>query len=178
VRSCFIDGEAIVVDENGLSVFELLRYRRHDHAAVLCAFDLIELNGNDLRRTTIEQRKAALAKLLLRQTGSPSISTTAARAHSSTSIDHWLKIKNPVAPAVRRVRRRKTGTEEAGNAKSNVHRSVRRIMTNVLAQVINSDDPTVPPRSSRTRLASRATTSSTIASPKPGRLIASGVPAS
>jgi ATP-dependent DNA ligase len=28
VRSCLIDGEAIVVDESGLSVFELLRYRR------------------------------------------------------------------------------------------------------------------------------------------------------
>jgi bifunctional non-homologous end joining protein LigD len=36
VRSCLIDGEAIVVDESGLSVFELLRYRHHDHAALLC----------------------------------------------------------------------------------------------------------------------------------------------
>ena len=62
VRSCFIDGDATVVDETGLSVFELLRYRRHDHAVVLCAFDLIELDGNDPRRTTIEQRKAALAR--------------------------------------------------------------------------------------------------------------------
>src|SRR6478672_2076501 len=34
VRSCLIDGEAIVVDESGLSVFELLRYRHHDHAAL------------------------------------------------------------------------------------------------------------------------------------------------
>jgi hypothetical protein len=33
----------------GLSVFDLLRYRRHDHVAVLCAFDLIELDGEDLR---------------------------------------------------------------------------------------------------------------------------------
>jgi len=33
----------------------------------LCAFDLIELDGNDLRRATIEHRKASLAKLLLRQ---------------------------------------------------------------------------------------------------------------
>jgi hypothetical protein len=32
-----------VVDENCLSVFELLRYRHHDHAALLCAFELIEL---------------------------------------------------------------------------------------------------------------------------------------
>jgi bifunctional non-homologous end joining protein LigD len=45
VRSCMIDGEAIVVDENGLSVFDLIRYRQHDSAAVLCAFDLIELDG-------------------------------------------------------------------------------------------------------------------------------------
>jgi ATP-dependent DNA ligase len=34
VRSCFIDGEAIVVDERGLSAFDLLRSWRHDHAAV------------------------------------------------------------------------------------------------------------------------------------------------
>jgi bifunctional non-homologous end joining protein LigD len=56
VRSCFIDGEAIVVDENGLSVFELPRYRLRDQAALLCAFDLIELDGNDLRRASIEDR--------------------------------------------------------------------------------------------------------------------------
>jgi bifunctional non-homologous end joining protein LigD len=30
VRSCFIDGEAIVVDERGLSTFELLRSWRYD----------------------------------------------------------------------------------------------------------------------------------------------------
>ena len=34
VQSCFIDGEAIVVDERGLSVFHFLRYRCHDHAAI------------------------------------------------------------------------------------------------------------------------------------------------
>jgi ATP-dependent DNA ligase len=64
VRSCFIDGEVIVVDERGLSAFDLLRYRRHDHAAVLCAFDLLELDGKDLRLTPIEERKGILAKLL------------------------------------------------------------------------------------------------------------------
>jgi ATP-dependent DNA ligase len=46
-HSCFIDGEAIVVDSTGLSVFDLLRYRQHDGAAVLCAFDLI--GGRGLR---------------------------------------------------------------------------------------------------------------------------------
>lgn len=35
--SCVVDGEAIVVNAEGLSVFDLIRYRHHDHAAVLCA---------------------------------------------------------------------------------------------------------------------------------------------
>ena len=64
VRSCLIDGEAVVCDESGLAVFELLRGYRHDAAAVLCAFDLLELDGGDLRRIPIEERRDALAKLL------------------------------------------------------------------------------------------------------------------
>ncbi len=64
VQSCFIDGEAIVVDERGLSVFDALRWRLRDHAAILCAFDLIELDGEDLRRQSLERRKATLADLL------------------------------------------------------------------------------------------------------------------
>jgi hypothetical protein len=66
VRSCFIDGEAIVVNSDGLSVYDLLRYRQHDGAAVLCAFDLIELDGEDFRNAPIEQRKDLLANLLRR----------------------------------------------------------------------------------------------------------------
>jgi ATP-dependent DNA ligase len=44
-RSCLIDGEAIVSDDSGLAVFELIRSFRHDQAAVLCAFDLLEVDG-------------------------------------------------------------------------------------------------------------------------------------
>jgi ATP-dependent DNA ligase len=54
VRSCLIDGEAIVCDESGLSTFELLRGYRSVTSAVLCAFDLLELDGEDLRRKPIE----------------------------------------------------------------------------------------------------------------------------
>jgi len=68
VRSCLIDGEAIVCDENGLAVFELIRRHGALASAVLCAFDLLELDGRDLRREPIEKRKALLAKLL---NGSP-----------------------------------------------------------------------------------------------------------
>ena len=54
VRSCLIDGEAIVCDENGLAVFELIRGHDSKTSAVLCAFDLLELDGKDLRRRPIE----------------------------------------------------------------------------------------------------------------------------
>jgi ATP-dependent DNA ligase len=56
-RSCVVDGEAIVVYERGLSIFDALRYRLRDHAAVLCAFDLIELDGEDLRWARLENPK-------------------------------------------------------------------------------------------------------------------------
>jgi bifunctional non-homologous end joining protein LigD len=64
VRSCLIDGEAIVCDENGLADFELIRRDGASESAVLCAFDLLELDGQDLRRRPIEERKGLLAKLL------------------------------------------------------------------------------------------------------------------
>src|SRR5438309_3544861 len=64
VRSCLIDGEAIVCDENGLAIFELIRRHGALASAVLCAFDLLELDGEDLRRHAIEERKRMLANLL------------------------------------------------------------------------------------------------------------------
>ena len=63
-RSCLIDGEAIVTDQNGLAVFDLIRGQRPSQAAVLCAFDLLELDGEDLRREPIETRKSTLKSLL------------------------------------------------------------------------------------------------------------------
>ena len=61
-RSFLIDGEAIVTDDKGLAVFELVRRSRHGDDAVLCAFDLIELEGEDLRRKPIEDRKRKLSR--------------------------------------------------------------------------------------------------------------------
>ena len=63
VRSCLIDGEAVACDGDGMPVFDRLRYRRQDAAVFLFAFDLIELNGQDLRREPIESRKRELSKL-------------------------------------------------------------------------------------------------------------------
>src|SRR5215211_1347389 len=51
---------------DGLSDFDALRYRRRGHNVTLVAFDLIELQADDLRDLPLEQRKQRLAKLLTR----------------------------------------------------------------------------------------------------------------
>ena len=63
-RSFLLDGEAIVTDDSGVAVFDLVRRKRYGDAAVLVAFDLVELDGRDLRREPIEQREHMLTKLV------------------------------------------------------------------------------------------------------------------
>src|ERR1700730_122671 len=63
-RSCVLDGEAVACGEDGIALFERIRYRRYDSTVFMMAFDIIELNGDDLRREPLERRKAALARLL------------------------------------------------------------------------------------------------------------------
>jgi bifunctional non-homologous end joining protein LigD len=125
-HSFLLDGEAIVTNDRGLAVFDLIRHKRHGDEAVLIAFDLIELEGEDLRRMPIEQRQRKLAKLVRgphpgivrnevfegdgdilfahacklgcegivsKRLGSP--------YRSGRSL-HWVKVKNPKAPAVKR----------------------------------------------------------------------------
>jgi bifunctional non-homologous end joining protein LigD len=125
-RSFLIDGEAIVTNGDGLAVFELIRRARNGGAAVLCAFDLIELDGADLRRAPIEHRKQKLARLV--RTPHPGIvvnehyggegdivfkyacklgcegivSKRLGSSYRSGRVDHWIKVKNPKAPAVKR----------------------------------------------------------------------------
>jgi DNA ligase D-like protein (predicted 3'-phosphoesterase) len=65
VQSCLLDGEVIACDGDGLASFDL-RGRWHDGEASLCAFDLLELDGLDLCRTALEDRKRALARRLRR----------------------------------------------------------------------------------------------------------------
>ena len=64
VRSCLIDGEVVCCDERGLATFATLRQRRNEASAFLYAFDLLELDGSDMRREPIEVRKATLASIL------------------------------------------------------------------------------------------------------------------
>lgn len=125
VKSCTIDGEAIATDADGLSVFSLLR-RDNGGGVILCAFDIVELNGEDLRREPIEARKKVLQRLLKRAPhdlvfnevfdGDGSdiyqracalgcegiVSKRLGSPYQSGRSSHWFKIKNPKAPAVRR----------------------------------------------------------------------------
>ena len=126
-RSCIIDGEAVACDENGVASFNLIRYRRHDDSSTfLYAFDLIELNGDDLRRDPLEVRKATLASIVTKaQPGirfnehiegdSPTVFDHACKlglegivskrkdsVYRSGRSPDWLKMKNANAPAVKR----------------------------------------------------------------------------
>lgn len=126
-RSCIVDGEAIAYDANGLSVFNLLRYRRQDHVVTLCAFDLLELDGEDLRRQPIEVRKSTLKGLLRRANAGVAfnrhfdmegaiiyreacrlgcegiVSKRLGSPYRSGRQDCWVKVKNPAAPAANRL---------------------------------------------------------------------------
>jgi ATP-dependent DNA ligase len=125
-RSCIIDGEAVACDDNGLASFERIRYRQHDGDVFLYAFDLIELNGDDLRRDPLEVRKATLRSVLAKaglggrfnehmEGDGPTVFEHACKMglegivskrkdspYRSGRSPDWLKMKNPAAPAVKR----------------------------------------------------------------------------
>jgi bifunctional non-homologous end joining protein LigD len=65
-KAALIDGEVVVQDEQGISDFEALRSAIHKapHRLVFFAFDLLHLDGQDLRRTPLIERRAALRKLI------------------------------------------------------------------------------------------------------------------
>jgi len=65
-ESAIIDGEAIVQDEYGASDFESLRsvMRRQPSSIILYAFDLLHLDGKDLRPETLSERRAVLKHLI------------------------------------------------------------------------------------------------------------------
>jgi bifunctional non-homologous end joining protein LigD len=125
-RSCIVDGEAVACDDKGVASFDLVRHHRANDSVFLYAFDLIELNGDDLRRDPLEVRKATLASILAKaRTGirfnehvegdGPTVFAHACKlglegiaskrkdsAYRSGRSPDWLKMKNPDAPAVKR----------------------------------------------------------------------------
>jgi bifunctional non-homologous end joining protein LigD len=125
-RSCIIDGEAVACGDDGVPSFDRIRYRRYDASVFLYAFDLIELNGDDLRRDPLEVRKATLASVLVKagpgiqlnghiEADGPTVFAHACKMglegivskrkdspYRSGRSPDWLKSKNPACAAVRR----------------------------------------------------------------------------
>jgi bifunctional non-homologous end joining protein LigD len=126
-RSCIIDREAVACRDDGMASFDRIRYRRHDDEVFLYAFDIIELNGDDLRGNALAVRKATLERLLARAASGlhynehldnedgPLVFLHACKLglegivskrrdspYSSGPSAHWIKSKNPQAPAVKR----------------------------------------------------------------------------
>ena len=62
-----IDGELVALDKNGISHFQLLQNAlRHEAKLLYCAFDLMFLNGEDLRGLPLLDRKKRLKDILPR----------------------------------------------------------------------------------------------------------------
>ena len=127
LRSCIIDGEAVACDDGGIAQFNRIRYRRYDSTVFLYAFDLIELNGEDMRREPLQVRKATLLSVVVKanagirfndhmecddgeivfrhacQMGLEGIvSKRKDSPYRSGRSSDWLKMKNPACAAVKR----------------------------------------------------------------------------
>jgi bifunctional non-homologous end joining protein LigD len=125
-QSCIIDGEAVACGDDGIASFNRIRHRHHDADVFMWAFDLIELNGDDLRRDPLNVRKATLASVLARaapglrlnehlEADGPDVfhhacmlgledivSKRKDSQYRSGRSPHWIKSKNLNAPAVKR----------------------------------------------------------------------------
>jgi bifunctional non-homologous end joining protein LigD len=123
-----LDGEAVVCGQDGVAVFDALHRRGTVREAMLYAFDLLELDGEDLRGLPLGDRKKRLARLLARRRVGIVLSEhtaddgaiifrqacrlglegivskrLSAPYRSGPSRD-WIKVKNPDSPAMIRAR--------------------------------------------------------------------------
>jgi bifunctional non-homologous end joining protein LigD len=101
-QSFTLDGEAVVCGEDGVAIFDALHRHGTMRAAIPQAFDLLELNDEDLRPVMLGKRKARLARLLARAPPgieAPRYSGTLARwAWRGSCRSAWQR---PIDPACR-----------------------------------------------------------------------------
>jgi bifunctional non-homologous end joining protein LigD len=123
-----MDAEVVCLDDKGLANFNTLHSRAADPLAVACAFDLLMVNGDVLRRQPLRERKLALGKILLRSLDGIQyvehaeghgdrmfeavcklglegiVSKRLTSVYRSGPSRAWLKIKNPNSPPATRAR--------------------------------------------------------------------------
>jgi ATP-dependent DNA ligase len=76
---------AVVADADGVAVFDALHRRGRVTDAILQAFDLLELDGEDLRPLPLGKRKPRLARLLARARAGIRSTSTPTRTAPSCS---------------------------------------------------------------------------------------------
>ena len=64
-----IDGEAVLLGDDGISDFNGLHSRKHDDEVKFYAFDFLVSDGEDVRKLPLSMRKTSLARLLARVDG-------------------------------------------------------------------------------------------------------------
>jgi bifunctional non-homologous end joining protein LigD len=67
IKQFVIDGEAVVLGVDGIADFNALHSRQHEEEVQLYAFDIMALDGEDLRPLPLSLRKTNLARLLARR---------------------------------------------------------------------------------------------------------------
>ena len=130
VSQFVIDGEAVVLGPDGISDFDALQSRRRDNDVQLYAFDVMAMDGEDVRQLPLSMRKALLDRLLGKQAegmfmatfergdAGPVLFSAAVsmglegfvskrmdRAYRAGRCDHWIKVKNHQHPSIVRVKR-------------------------------------------------------------------------
>jgi bifunctional non-homologous end joining protein LigD len=123
-----IDGEAVILGVNGISDFDALHSGKHNEEVQLCAFDVLTMDGQDLRDLPLSMRKTNLARLLARRPDGilinpfelgeigPDLFGKACefgleglvskhryRPYRGGRQKHWIKVKNRSHPAMDRV---------------------------------------------------------------------------
>ena len=123
-----IDGEAVILGVDGVSDFNALHSGKHNEEVQLCAFDVLALDGDDLRNLPLSMRKTNLARLLTRRPDGifvsdfeqgeigPDLFRKACefgleglvskhrdRPYRGGRQKHWIKVKNRKHPAMNRV---------------------------------------------------------------------------
>ena len=64
IKQFVVDGEAVVLGVDGVPDFNALHSRTHEEEVQLYAFDVLALDGDDLRPLPLSMRKTNLARLL------------------------------------------------------------------------------------------------------------------
>lgn len=122
-----LDGEAVVLGFDGISDFNALHSRKHDHEVQFCAFDILAEGGDDLRMLPLSMRKTNLERRLARRPEgvfiNPSergelgpglfraacklgleglVSKRRDRPYQGGRCRYWIKVKNRKHPAMAR----------------------------------------------------------------------------